>query len=112
MSLTLFEILSSLPSHPDARELISIHPYLGIVWDDESLDGAVLRGLSEAEQLRYWRLFVIREGIWRRAELTPADRELWKAAKAAAPDHGLFQRLTRSAEELAEDEREMIRALE
>ena len=105
MSLTLFEILSSLPSRPDAKELISIHPYLGIAWDDETVDGAVLRDLPEAEQRQYWRLFVIREGIWRRAELIPADRELWEAAKAAAPDHGLFQRLTRSAEELAEDER-------
>lgn len=110
--MTLFEVLASLPSRPDAEELISIVPYLGIVWDDEKPDGAVLRGLSETEQHWFWRLFVIRARLWRGEDLIPFDRGLWDAAKAAAPEHGLFQRLTRSAEELAEDERQIKEVLE
>ncbi len=110
--MNVFELLAAWSSRPDARPQISIVPYLGIVWDDEVPPNDVLRSLADADQRAFWRLFGIRVRLWHGADLKRVDRVLWDEAKAAAPDHGRFQRMTRSAEELADDEREINRALQ
>ena len=107
LSRPVISLLTSLPHRADAQEVIGIQPYYGILWDDETPRGDVGRGLTDEDRRTFYRLFSIRVSIWREQTLTSGDQQLWEAARAAAPNHGLFHRLERSQAQLDDDDQAM-----
>ena len=50
-----------------------------------------ITSFSEDDQLKIWKLFAIRIGIWRGIELSQSDQAFWDMAQRQAPDSQFFQ---------------------
>ena len=94
-------LLDSRQYRGDANRAVCLMPLGSICWDDEMPDFRDLARFSADELKVIWRIFGIRFKIWDGQQLSTEDQFAWDAARLAAPNWALFQRLALSAEDRA-----------
>jgi len=86
--------LSALQYSADAKWGVSIEPYLGIYWIDEMPATDDMSSEDWEEMIMVFRMFWIRQQLWKGTVLNASDRQLWNAVLRLVPDWPLFRRLS------------------
>lgn len=99
------QYFSSLVYRPDAGIVLGIIPWTGAYWTDEIPDSDLIQALPEEDCYQVWRIFGIRQLIWRRKQLSAEDLEFWESAKSRVPACPVFHRQEPSRDIVRADRR-------
>jgi predicted Rdx family selenoprotein len=99
------QYLSSLVYRPDAGIVLGMIPWTGVYWTDEIPDSDLILALPEEDCHQVFRIFCIRQLIWRRKQLSLEDQEFWESAKSRVPTCPVFHRLEPSRDIVRADRR-------
>ena len=80
-------------------------PFTGVYWTDEIPDSDLTQALPEEDCHQVWRIFGIRQLIWRRRQLSAEDLGFWGSARNRVSACPVFQRLEPSRDIVRADRR-------